>query len=477
MTPTPAPAISAPSRLRGTLAFFLLQALVWVVMTVAVAALIELAGWSQWQDALYFSATNWLPWIAIAPLVFWLTGRFPFERALLLRSIPVHLLACTASIVLVVWISALVAPTRWPWASGRPPFLPDGRSSERSVRENRERSAGGADNKAGTAAPAEGSSSDQGAVAPTTPIAPATESRRPERRSGAWSSGEFGPRRPVGSTATPRSSTPREPESWSRQLRRWAAMGSFWPPFGSAIMRINFSAAVYVIIACVAHAAASSRRAKERETQALALAAGLTRAKLDALRLQLQPHFLFNTLNAISALVHRDPRAADELIADLSELLRLSLESTANEVPLRRELEILDRYLAIEQTRLGDRLRVAREIDPSVLEVMVPTFILQPLAENAVRHGIEPRCEPGLVTVKARADGDVLELVVADDGVGLRPAAAGSRRGIGLTNAEERLRTLHGERARLELRSPESGGVVVVLTLPLRRGVTKELPA
>ena len=205
-------------------------------------------------------------------------------------------------------------------------------------------------------------------------------------------------------------------------------MGSFWPPFGSAIMRINFSVAVYVIIACVAHAAASSRRAKERETQALALAAGLTRAKLDALRLQLQPHFLFNTLNAISALVHRDPRAADELIADLSELLRLSLESSANEVPLSRELEILDRYLAIEQTRLGDRLRVTREIDPAVLEVLVPTFILQPLAENAVRHGIEPRCEPGRVTITARAAGDLLELIVADDGVGLRPPAAGARR-------------------------------------------------
>ena len=254
-------------------------------------------------------------------------------------------------------------------------------------------------------------------------------------------------------------------------------MGSFWPPFGSAIMRINFSAAVYVIIACVAHAAASSRRAKERETQALALAAGLTRAKLDALRLQLQPHFLFNTLNALSALVHRDPRAADELIADLSELLRLSLESSANEVPLRRELEILDRYLAIEQTRLGDRLRVTREIDPAVLEVLVPTFILQPLAENAVRHGIEPRCEPGHVTITARAVGDLLELTVADDGVGLRPAAAGARRGIGLTNAEERLRTLHGDRARLELRSPETGGVAVVLTLPRRQGAAKDVAA
>lgn len=470
--PTAASVTPPPSRLRGALAFFFLQALVWVVMTVAVAALIELAGWSQWQDAIYFSATNWLPWIGIAPVVFWLTGRFPFERALLLRSIPVHLLACTASIVLVVWISALVAPTRWPWAAGRPPFLSEGRSAERMPRELRERSVAGGESKVTPPVPAEAAPAEEGAVAPTSPTQPAAETRRTERHSGVRTPGEFGPRRSVGSTASPRSTTPREPESWSLRLRRWAAIGSFWPPFGSAIMRINFSAAVYVIIACVAQAAASSRRAKERETQALALAAGLTRAKLDALRLQLQPHFLFNTLNALSALVHRDPRAADELIADLSELLRLSLESSANEVPLRRELEILDRYLAIEQTRLGDRLRVTREIDPAVLEELVPTFILQPLAENAVRHGIEPRLEPGHVTITARAAGEMLELIVADNGVGLRPSA-GTRRGIGLTNAEERLRTLHGDRARLELRAPETGGVAVVLTLPRHSSAAK----
>ncbi len=475
--PAPAPATSSPSRLRGAAAFFFLQALVWVVMTVAVAALIELAGWSQWQDALYFSATNWLPWIAIAPVVFWLTRRFPFERAFLLRSIPVHLLACSASIVLVVWISALVAPTRWPWAAGRPPFLPDGRASERVQRESRDRPAAGGEKRIVPAVPTDPAPTEEGAVVPTAPTAPTTDARRPERRSGSWPAGEFGPRRSMSSTAVPRSSTSYESDSWGRRLRRWATAGSFWPPFGSAIMRINFSAAVYVIIACVAHAAASSRRAKERETQALALAAGLTRAKLDALRLQLQPHFLFNTLNALSALVHRDPRAADELIADLSELLRLSLESSANEVPLRRELEILDRYLAIEQTRLGDRLRVTRDIDPAVLEVLVPTFILQPLAENAVRHGIEPRCEPGHVTITARAVGDLLELTVGDDGVGLRPAAQGARRGIGLTNAEERLRTLHGERARLELRSPETGGVAVVVTLPRRQGAGKDVAA
>ena len=109
--------------------------------------------------------------------------------------------------------------------------------------------------------------------------------------------------------------------------------------------------------------------------------------------------------------------------------------------------------------------------------VLVPTFILQPLAENAVRHGIEPRCEPGHVTITARAVGDLLELTVGDDGVGLRPAAQGARRGIGLTNAEERLRTLHGERARLELRSPETGGVAVVVTLPRRQGAGKDVAA
>jgi two-component system, LytTR family, sensor kinase len=154
----------------------------------------------------------------------------------------------------------------------------------------------------------------------------------------------------------------------------------------------------------------------------------------------------------------------------------LSLDTTEHEVPLARELELLDRYLAIEQTRLGDRLRIVREIDPAAMAALVPTFLLQPLAENAIRHGIEPRRAPGTVTVRAKVEGDKLHLLVADDGVGLRAIEPRStRRGIGLANTEERLRALHGGAAQLELIAPEGGGVQVRIVLPVRTTAV-ELP-
>jgi sensor histidine kinase YesM len=235
------------------------------------------------------------------------------------------------------------------------------------------------------------------------------------------------------------------------------------------VLRVNVSAAVYVIIACLAHAFSYYRRAQDREKEAIAASAGWSRAKLDALRLQLQPHFLFNTLNAISTLVHRDANAADELIGDLSELLRLSLQTTEHEVPLSRELELLECYLAIEQTRLGERLRIVREIDPLAQSVLVPTFVLQPLAENAIRHGIEPRRAVGTLTIRADVVGGNVRLVVSDDGVGLKAGTQPTtRRGIGIANTEERLRALHGDAAHLDIIAPETGGVQVQIVIPRR---------
>jgi LytS/YehU family sensor histidine kinase len=224
---------------------------------------------------------------------------------------------------------------------------------------------------------------------------------------------------------------------------------------------------MYLILMAGAHALAYYRRAQDRDHQALALTASLNQARLDALRLQLQPHFLFNTLNAISTLVHRDPHAADELIADLGGLLRASLENKDHEVPLAREIELLDRYLAIEQTRLGGRLLIVRDLDPAASAALVPTFLLQPLAENAIRHGLEPRTTPGTLTIRAYREGDDLHLSVTDDGLGLAtPAARTARQGIGLSNSTERLRALHHGRARLALMSPPEGGVRVEIVLP-----------
>ncbi len=236
--------------------------------------------------------------------------------------------------------------------------------------------------------------------------------------------------------------------------------------------RARFNLPVYFVLVAGTQAFLLYRRVQERDRRALELSASLSQAKLQALRLQLQPHFLFNTLNAIATLVHRDPDRADELIVDLSELLRLSLEVGEPEIPLRRELEILDRYLQIEQVRLGDRLGIRREIEPEALEALVPTLMLQTIVENAVRHGIEPRSEPGTVTLLARRRGDFLVLIVRDDGVGLGVAdRAAGRRGIGLSNTESRLAELHGAAARVELRAPPAGGVEVEIVLPFRPAV------
>jgi sensor histidine kinase YesM len=237
---------------------------------------------------------------------------------------------------------------------------------------------------------------------------------------------------------------------------------------GVTLVRANFDAAVYLIVVVAAQALAFYRRAQEREQHAIALAAGLTRAKLDALRLQLQPHFLFNTLNAISTLVHRDANAADELIGDLSDLLRVSLQTSDHEVTLRQELELLDRYLAIEKTRLGSRLKVETRMDDDAGPALVPTFVLQPIVENSIRHGIEPRLAPGTIRIRAERHQRQLILTVEDNGVGRTGQSAGvePRRGIGLANTEERLKALHGDAAQLMVTTPENGGFSVRIVLP-----------
>lgn len=428
------------------------QALIWILLTLAFATLIQLAGLSSWNDALSFSATNWLPWIVLGPVVFWLARRLPFERGHLWRAIPVHAMACGACCFAMLGISGYFAPSPWQ-RGGRPPSMEgrtfswerresmpplDPATMERIMRERRDRS-----------------KLERSEHVAADPALDGPDGRTDRVMGERWSkdgrSGYRGP--PGGGSVTLRTSF----------------MGRFWPPFSGLVLRANVSAAVYLMIACLAHAFAYYRRAQLRETEAIALNAGLARAKLDALRLQLQPHFLFNTLNAISTLVHRDAAAADELIGNLSELLRLSLQTADHEVPLARELELLDCYLAIEQTRLGARLHLVREIDPAANAVMVPTFLLQPLAENAIRHGIEPRLAPGKLTIRAEMTEGRLRLVVADNGVGLQnQGARGDRRGIGIANTEQRLRALHGDAARLELSAPEAGGVEVEIVLPVR---------
>ncbi len=212
------------------------------------------------------------------------------------------------------------------------------------------------------------------------------------------------------------------------------------------------------------------QRYREREAQAVELRRELVQARLDSLRMQLTPHFLFNTLHAVSALIHENPEAADRVVARLSELLRLSLDqSRPQEVPLSEELGFLDRYLEIEQTRFGDRLRVEKQVEPEVLAALVPYLILQPLVENAIRHGIEPREDTGRLLIQARRNNGNLELRVRDNGDGLADSPEASPpEGIGLSNTRSRLQHLYGDKFVLELTDANGGGLEARISIPFR---------
>jgi len=200
--------------------------------------------------------------------------------------------------------------------------------------------------------------------------------------------------------------------------------------------------------------------------RALELEKRLAQAKLQALQMQLNPHFLFNTLHSISSLMHKDVEAADTMITRLGDLLRAALAGAeTQEVPLREELTLLELYLAVEQVRFGSRLSVKIDVAPDALEAQVPNLILQPLVENAIRHGIEPRARPGRIELRARRENGALTVVVSDDGAGLIGNAQ-IKEGIGLSNTRARLRELYGANHRFELLRSEQGGVRVEINLP-----------
>lgn len=249
----------------------------------------------------------------------------------------------------------------------------------------------------------------------------------------------------------------------------WQSGAIFGDAFRPLLVKTwHFNLLIYWVIVAVTQAFDYYRKYHERELHAAELEKHLAQAKLQALQMQLKPHFLFNTLHSISSLMHKDIEAADRMITRLSDLLRAALDSAeTQEVSLRQELDLLQLYLGIEQIRFGERLTVEMDIAPEALEAQVPNLILQPLVENAIRHGIEPRARPGRIELHARRQAEDLTLQVCDNGNGIKTSKP-ARQGVGLSNTRARLRELYGEAHRFEMAGRPEGGLRVELTIPYR---------
>jgi signal transduction histidine kinase len=248
--------------------------------------------------------------------------------------------------------------------------------------------------------------------------------------------------------------------------QQWSVLLAYWQ-----LRDLPFCALFYGLVLGVDSALDYYRQFRERQLLASQLEAQLAQAELQMLKMQLHPHFLFNTLNGITGLVRdNDNAAAVQMLVGLSDLLRQTLDNAGKqEVRLAEELEWVEQYLKLQQIRFSDRLQVSINADPEAMDALIPNLITQPLIENAIRHGLSPRARPGSVSLSVRRTNGRIELSVCDDGVGLPEAwSLGRNKGLGLLNTEARLRQLYGEDFVFEARNRAQGGVEVLLTIPLR---------
>jgi two-component system LytT family sensor kinase len=253
-----------------------------------------------------------------------------------------------------------------------------------------------------------------------------------------------------------------------------AARLSFLAAFRSQLVTSFHSEVLtYWMVVGLCHGVDYYRKYRERELRASQLEARLAQAQLDALKMQLQPHFLFNTLNSISVLMGEDVAAARRMLIRLADFLRTSLENSGrHEVPLKEELGFLKAYLEIEETRFQDRLTVRMQVEPGLLDARVPNLILQPLVENAIRHGIALRSTPGFIEINATRENGRMRLIVRDDGPGLgADLPENLLQGIGLSNTQARLKQLYGAEHDFEIRNANGGGLEVTIAIPFRNGV------
>lgn len=422
----------------------------------------------SWKESFFRSLIEWCPWMILSPAVMWLAERCRFDRARWLWGVFPHLSACVLVVLAYQGISMFLMQ--------RPAGVAF-HDSVGNVRVINNGSGVGQGFVSGTNFP-------PGALPPPGVFTRSFHAEPVNQAGGRVILGVQGGVS-VHLTNLPPDAIPPGPTSgegnWRREnLNRTGR--KFVPPFAPempgpwtrflhlATTRAQSIIPIYWAIVCVTWVISYYQQLRERERRTLELEARLTQANLQTLKTQLQPHFLFNTLNAIASLVRRKPDAAEDMIGCLSDFLRMNLDAAQqHEVPLRREIEFLDLYLEIQQTRFGERLRIQKEIDPAALDVAVPTLILQPLVENSVRHGIEPREVGGTILIRASRRENSLRLEVRDDGEGLKGGQlAAIREGVGLSNTKARLQELYGAAHRFQITPNVGGGLIVTVEVPWR---------
>jgi two-component sensor histidine kinase len=462
MTESPRTEFTPPPPVSGRHVFYAQWGLISIFwLLIAMANLLESSLYNPygvtyaWRSV----AMQWLPWILLTPVIMWLASAFTIERLTWHRNIWVHLAACVVIVGGLGTVSYLQYRQPASRESGPSFGPPESQPFGGGFR-------GGRPDANGMAGP----------------------TNFPGERGGAWGGGR-GPDW-TGSGGGPdwtgmgRTGGP-QPQRGGENRLPWRdggrfggpGNGSYFMPFPmgppTAFIIVNMSTLqlpTFWAVLGIAHALVFYRRAKDRERRGIELEARLNQSRLQTLRMQINPHFLFNTLNSISSLVYDQPRTADEMIGSLSDLLRLTLNTShRQEVTLREELDFLGQYLFIEQTRFGDRLKIEQNIEPAALDTLVPSLILQPLVENAFKHGVEAQLGPGVIVINARRAGDALVLEIADNGRGLAGATGGRlSEGVGLTNTRARLRGLYRDHASLEYGPRPEGGFRVAVQIPWR---------
>ena len=249
-----------------------------------------------------------------------------------------------------------------------------------------------------------------------------------------------------------------------------AEIGGFWVYTLRTAASVGASLMYFLVLSCF-YVVDYYRYFQAEQLKSSELKAALATSQLNALKMQIHPHFLFNTLNSISALMHEDVKAADKMVARLGDFLRMTLESSGDrEVSLKQEMDFVGHYLEIESVRFQDRLVVKMNIDPETLAALVPNLILQPIVENAIKHGISRQTDVGSLIISSKRHGDRLQISVEDSGPGLQPSN-GNRKGsktvgIGLANTRERLEHLYEENYRFEIKNAVPHGLIVTLEIP-----------